>query len=75
MNKSAYEIGAKVDVIFDASKPSRAEIYSGFRNYLLSLVLGGLGILFLYVAWHTNKSVKRMEQRRRTTPHPPTHLL
>lgn len=75
MNKSAYEIGAKVDVIFDPSKPSRAEIYSGFRNYLLSLVLGGLGILFLYVAWHTNRSVKRMEQRRRTTPRPPTHLL
>lgn len=64
MKKEAYEIGAKVDVIFDPTKPSRAEINLGFRNYLLSLGLSGLGLLFFYVAWHTNKSVKRMKPRR-----------
>lgn len=62
--KNAYQIGEKVEVIFDPTKPSRAEIYSGLRNYLWALGLSGLGLLFLAIAWHANRSVQRTKARR-----------
>lgn len=73
-SKDAYVIGDKVDVIFDRAHPERAEIRSGFRNYSLSLILCAVGMVFLYVAWYTRKSVTRKASRRHGL-RSPTQLL
>jgi hypothetical protein len=71
VSRTAYQVGDKADVIYDPTNPGHAEIYTGLRNYFLSLILAGTGVMFLYIAWYTNKSVQRTKLRRRCSSQAP----
>lgn len=63
-SQNTYNVGDKVDVVFDPSNPSRAEISSGLRNYSFSFILIGVGALFLFSAWYAHKSAQPKGGRR-----------
>jgi hypothetical protein len=48
-NPPGYAVGERIEVLYHWRDPSRARVASTFRLYLLAMIFGGLGVIFLAV--------------------------
>jgi hypothetical protein len=48
-NPPGYAVGERIQVLYHWRDPSRARVASTFRLYLLAMIFGGLGLIFLVV--------------------------
>ena len=65
-NPPAYDIGEKVNVLYDPADPSDATIDSFWQQYLLPVILGGIGGVFFAIGGGMllARALKRRTQRR-----------